>query len=436
MIIPAASGTVTIGVAANVATDVANNQNTAATSKTVTTNITITPLSERTQQVQDAIVDAVEGADSINDVTEADLAMITQLSLRGKSVTSLKSGDFSGLKDLNYLSLGVNDFTSLPSGIFDQLTDLRSLSIWDGSLTSLPSGIFDKNTELTYINLVRNDLTSLPSGIFDKNTKLTILFLGNNDLTSLPSGIFDKLTALTTLDLRSNDLTSLQSEVFDKNTKLTQLYLHGNDLTGLPSGVFDELTELTLLYIYQNGLARLPSGVFDKNTKLADLKLKFNKIKDVSALENLTSLTTLSIRANPISDYGPIRRLIAAIDAIPEHPGLTLDTPIPSAAPSAQPLSIQTELLANFPNPFNPETWIPYQLAKPADVSLTIYDMRGVVVRELKLGHQPVGLYRSRGRAIHWDGRNVFGERVASGVYLYTFTAGDFTATRKMLILK
>ncbi len=93
-------------------------------------------------------------------------------------------------------------------------------------------------------------------------------------------------------------------------------------------------------------------------------------------------------------------------------------------------------LLVNYPNPFNPETWIPYQLAKPAEVTLTIYDMQGIVVRELKLGHQAAGVYQSRIRAAHWDGRNSVGEFVASGVYFYTLTAGDFTATRKMLILK
>ncbi|MDE0685035.1 MAG: T9SS type A sorting domain-containing protein, partial [Candidatus Poribacteria bacterium] len=95
-----------------------------------------------------------------------------------------------------------------------------------------------------------------------------------------------------------------------------------------------------------------------------------------------------------------------------------------------------TALLSNFPNPFNPETWIPYQLAKPAEVTLTIYDVRGIVVRRLALGHQPAGVYHSRSRAIHWDGRNGIGERVASGLYFYTFTAGDFTATRKLLIRK
>ena len=96
----------------------------------------------------------------------------------------------------------------------------------------------------------------------------------------------------------------------------------------------------------------------------------------------------------------------------------------------------QTSLLANYPNPFNPETWIPYQLAKPADVKLTIYDINGHVVRDLDLGHQRAGTYRSRSRAAHWDGKNESGEPVASGVYFYKFTAGDFSATRKMLIRK
>ena len=95
-----------------------------------------------------------------------------------------------------------------------------------------------------------------------------------------------------------------------------------------------------------------------------------------------------------------------------------------------------TALLPNYPNPFNPETWIPYHLATDAEVKLTIYDMRGVSVRELMLGHQPAGVYQSRGRAAYWDGRNAFGEPVASGVYFYTLIAGEFNATRKLLIAK
>ena len=96
----------------------------------------------------------------------------------------------------------------------------------------------------------------------------------------------------------------------------------------------------------------------------------------------------------------------------------------------------ETTLLPNYPNPFNPETWIPYQLAKPADVTLTIYAVSGQVVRQLFLGHQLAGTYQNKSRAAYWDGRDTVGEPVASGVYFYTFTAGEFTATRKMLIRK
>ena len=105
----------------------------------------------------------------------------------------------------------------------------------------------------------------------------------------------------------------------------------------------------------------------------------------------------------------------------------------------------RTTLLTNYPNPFNPETWIPYQLAEPATVTLRIYGVSGTLVRTLNLGHQPAGLYQQRNRAAYWDGKNELGEPVASGVYFYTLstestrdsvTAGGFTATRKMLIRK
>ena len=96
----------------------------------------------------------------------------------------------------------------------------------------------------------------------------------------------------------------------------------------------------------------------------------------------------------------------------------------------------KTTLLPNYPNPFNPETWIPYRLSKPADVTLTIYAVDGQMVRRLSLGHQPAGIYQSRSRAAHWDGKNEFGESVASGLYFYTLTADDFSATRRMLIMK
>ena len=96
----------------------------------------------------------------------------------------------------------------------------------------------------------------------------------------------------------------------------------------------------------------------------------------------------------------------------------------------------ETALLPNYPNPFNPETWIPYRLKKHAEVALTIYDTNGHKVRTLDIGHQPSGVYESRERAAYWDGRNHNGETVAGGVYFYTLRTGDFSATRKMLVGK
>ena len=108
----------------------------------------------------------------------------------------------------------------------------------------------------------------------------------------------------------------------------------------------------------------------------------------------------------------------------------------PTAPSTIAEHSVESALLANYPNPFNPETWIPYQLSAAADVSVSIYSVNGHLVRRLDLGHQSAGVYQRRSRAAYWDGRNAFGERVASGLYFYTLTAGDFTATRKMLIRK
>ena len=96
----------------------------------------------------------------------------------------------------------------------------------------------------------------------------------------------------------------------------------------------------------------------------------------------------------------------------------------------------KTVLRANYPNPFNPETWIPYHLASDTEVRINIYDIQGVLVRQFNLGYQKAGYYTDRTRAAHWDGRNEIGESVASGVYFYTLTTDDYTGTRRMVILK
>ena len=147
---------------------------------------------------------------------------------------------------------------------------------------------------------------------------------------------------------------------------------------------------------------------------------------------------TAPARQSGLSDWSPFQTLS------PESQQLLLqvselvgDNKI-SAFANAETWQIpeETALLSNYPNPFNPETWIPYQLAEPTDVTLTIYDIQGRVVRTLDLGHQRAGIYESKSRAAYWDGKNAQGEPVASGVYFYTLKAGDFSATRKLLIRK
>ena len=96
----------------------------------------------------------------------------------------------------------------------------------------------------------------------------------------------------------------------------------------------------------------------------------------------------------------------------------------------------RTALLQNFPNPFNPETWIPYQLGDDALVTLSIYNQSGHIVRTLDIGHQKSGVYLDKASAAYWDGRNQNGERVTSGAYYYQLRAGEYTATRRMLIVK
>ena len=132
---------------------------------------------------------------------------------------------------------------------------------------------------------------------------------------------------------------------------------------------------------------------------------------------------------NPLIGVQPVRHIVTVDDV--KNSTIQLEELIAYEIPA------ETELLRNYPNPFNPETWIPYRLAEDADVSLTIYDVNGAVVRDIDIGHQTAAVYETRAKAIYWDGRNQFGEQVASGLYFYHLTAGDdFSATRRMVILK
>ena len=191
-----------------------------------------TPVSDRTQQVQDRIVALVPGVDAANDVTAAHLALITNLNLSDQSITALKAGDFDGLSALRSLSLAKNTLSSLPAGIFSGLASMSSLDLGSNELSSLPDGVFSKLSAMDRLNLAYNSLDSLSANTFSEMSSLTGLDLGNNELSSLPANIFSGLSLLNWLSLSSNQLSSLPDGLFSGLSSLNSLYL-GSNTVGL-----------------------------------------------------------------------------------------------------------------------------------------------------------------------------------------------------------
>ena len=171
----------------------------------------------------------------------------------------------------------------------------------------------------------------------------------------------------------------------------------------------------------------------DNTVDIRDLVLVANALNNVSAAP-----TAKQSGATTVNHWLMLARQEASkVDKTAIPKGFSYERGIQILETLARALTPEsTALLANYPNPFNPETWIPYQLSKAADVTVAIYASNGTMVRTLVLGHQDVGMYKTRSQAAYWDGTNEMGESVSSGIYFYTLTAGDFSATRKMLILK
>ena len=415
---------------------------------------------------------------------------VSSLYMDVSNIKSLPSGIFDKLTALEILYLDHNGLTSLPSGIFDKLTALRFLSLFGNTFSSFPSGVFDKLTSLTNLGLTASSNSLFTSTIFDKLTSLDRLSLIGGDMSTLPSGILDNLTALTQLRITLTNLSALPDGIFDKLTSLGRLQLHNNMISSLPSGIFEKLTALSVLELKNNELSSIPDNFFKGLSQLELVDLSMNTVDPIPIVVKLEKVgdgefkvkvptgAPLSISVGLSTSNGSISggttnvtigtgsvesstftvtRTGGTTDAVnvnisslpmPPYPlyndgfELIKDENLPltvieaiGVAPTQQ-IPKSTVLLPNFPNPSNPETWIPYHLAKPTDVSLTIYDIRGVVVREITLGQQPAGYYATRPRAIHWNGRNAFGEKVANGVYFYKFTTSDYSALRRMLIVK
>ena len=251
--------------------------------------------------------------------------------------------------------------------------------------------------------------------------------------------VYDYVTQVARLE--SADLDGGNPQTLVSSTNWISAFAVAASLIGMPPGNIDvnedgniNADDLLIVVITLGKKAELEPRADvnrDGNVTVADLVLVIENLDDpfnaaapaLGDLTNTLSVARLEALLKDLRAEGDgsleYQRAIAFLEKL-----LTMARPE------------KTSLLANYPNPFNPETWIPYQLMKGSEVSITIYDVRGRMVRHLELGYQPAGVYQRKSRAAYWDGRNTLGEPVASGIYFYTLTAGDFTATRKLLVRK
>ena len=327
----------------------------------------------------------------------APLATLTQLEtvwLPNNPVRDLSP--LANLEKLKQVSVNVNKIGTLRKYV--DLTQLEALGIHGSGKSIQGLNLLAKLQQLRSLSVVSGKVKNL--GFLKGLKQLGDLSLDHNAISNLSP--LAGLTQLTYLSLWDNKIANLKP--LAKLTQLTYLDLDDNKIRNVTP--LAKLTQLQILYIANN------------------------QIRNVKPLAKLTNLETLSLKGNPIQDLSPLQRLPNLEDVDVEVPGLV------AAAPATVAIPNQTALLANYPNPFNPETWIPYQLSEDSPVSISIYDTTGKLVRTLSLGFQSAGFYNSQGRAAYWDGRNTVGERVASGVYFYQLQTDAISPMRKMVILK
>lgn len=252
-------------------------------------------------------------------------------------------------------------------------------------------------------------------------------------------GIIDKLPVDEILGLSPNNMPPGNYEVSvpkiaSRSGTRISVPVKLNTSTGFLAGGITLKYDTTVLKAVRVHLS-LSSAYWEANTELdGEVRVAFVSLNSQLAerkQQNATWNTVFTIEFDVLSDTAG-KETPLTLDYVELANSLSIkrNSGLFTVLPSS------SQLYQNYPNPFNPETWIPYQLAADADVSISIYDTHGKIVRQFTLIDQPAGSYLTREKALHWDGRNSAGERVASDVYFYTLKAGDFVATRKMVILK
>ena len=315
-----------------------------------------------------------------------------------------------------------------------------SLNIADGeAVAGYQATVQFDTTALRYVSGANGDF--LPAGAFFVQpvvvgdiVKLNAASLAgetNGDGT-LATLTFEVIAAKpSTLTLSDVLLTNRAGETFVPRIENAEI----TESTGLEGDVNgDGTVNIADLVLVASNLGKTGQNAADVNgdsvVNIADLVLVAGALGTSAAAPSLHPHTLETLTATEVKQWLSAAQQLDLTDATSQRGLLFLQQLLATLMPK------ETALLANYPNPFNPETWIPYQLAKDADVTLHIYAVNGTLVRTLALGHQPAGMYQNRSRAAYWDGKNELGEKVASGLYFYSLTAGDFTATRKMLIAK
>ena len=401
---------------------------------------------------------------SISDIsTLENLTSLTQLFLSYNSISDISA--LEKLTALTWVDLSRNSISDISA--LGKLTALTDLKMDWNSISDISA--LGKLTALTKLNLHWNPISDISA--LENLTSLTRLILSNNWISDISA--LEDLTALTELALNNNSISDVSA--LEDLTALTELGLSGNQISDYGPlrrlkaaiAVIEDHPGLTLditipavadnnAPVFSDGdsTTRSVAENTDSGTNIGSVVAATDKNTgdtltyhlggtDADSFRIVKSSGQLQTKAELDAETKSTYTVkVAVSDGKGGTDSITVTINVTEAAGAAPSLETSpvipdnTVLLTNFPNPFNPETWIPYQLAEPSEVTLTIYDIQGRVVRRLALGHQPAGFYQSRSKAVHWDGRNQLGEKVATGVYFYTLKAGDFSATRKMLIRK
>ena len=259
---------------------------------------------DRTQQVQDGILNWLSGVSDCAEVTTTHLTTVTELTLERVGLTSLRADDFAGLTELKELRLTSNkQLLALPSGVFSDLAKLETLDLYNNQFyQGLPAGVFSGLSALETLNLGANRIPALRAEAFSGLSALETLNLGNNRITALPAGVFSGLSALETLNLGGNDLTEVPVEVFSDISALKMLILRWNQIGSVPDAAFSDLPNLEKLDLFSNLITALPSGAFSGLTKLKVLKAGSNQLVGLpdGVFSGLTMLDTLDVAENPV----------------------------------------------------------------------------------------------------------------------------------------